>query len=143
MIHGLIFGPPQGAPDYDFTRYHRHMINAIQKIYEAGVAGGEVKKTADGEVAYLFLDGGGALSVPVERLANWHELPVPEPVEEEAAPLVSDSEAWRAAAGEYADLFARAAAEHDIDPALLTAISSAVSAVGRTRPKNAGLARTN
>ena len=55
MIHGLIFGPPQGAPDYDFVRYHRHMINAIQKIYEAGVAGGEVKKTADGEVAYLVL----------------------------------------------------------------------------------------
>ena len=55
MIHGLIFGPPQGAPDYDFTRYHRHMINAIQKIYEAGVAGGEVEKTADGEVAYLVL----------------------------------------------------------------------------------------
>ncbi|NIW00330.1 hypothetical protein GWN26_14895, partial [Candidatus Saccharibacteria bacterium] len=33
MIHGLIFGPPQGAPDYDFTRYHRHMIDAIRKIY--------------------------------------------------------------------------------------------------------------
>jgi AcrR family transcriptional regulator len=55
MIHGLIFGPPQGAPDYDFTRYHRHMINAIEKIYETGVAGGEVKKTVDGEVVYLVL----------------------------------------------------------------------------------------
>ncbi len=55
MIHGLIFGPPQGAPDYDFTRYHRHMINAIREIYEAGVEVGEVKKTADGEVAYLVL----------------------------------------------------------------------------------------
>ena len=55
MIHGLIFGPPQGAPDYDFTRYHRHMLNAIHQIYEAGVDGGEVKKTADGEVAYLVL----------------------------------------------------------------------------------------
>jgi AcrR family transcriptional regulator len=55
MIHSLIFGPPQAAPDYDFTRYHRHMINAIHQIYEAGVDGGEVKKTADGEVAYLVL----------------------------------------------------------------------------------------
>ena len=55
IIHGIIFGPPQGAPDYDFTRYHRHMINAIHQIYEAGVDGGEVKKTAADEVAYLVL----------------------------------------------------------------------------------------
>jgi TetR/AcrR family transcriptional regulator len=55
MIHGLISGPPQGAPDYDFTRYHRHMINAICEIYNAGLAGGEVKKIAAEEVAYLVL----------------------------------------------------------------------------------------
>jgi TetR/AcrR family transcriptional regulator len=55
MIHSLIFGPPQGAPVYDFTRYHRHMINAICQIYNAGIAGGEVRKTAAEEVAYLVL----------------------------------------------------------------------------------------
>ena len=55
MIHGLIYGPPQGAPDYDLTRYHRHMFDAILKIYNAGVDSGEVKKTAADEVAYLVL----------------------------------------------------------------------------------------
>jgi AcrR family transcriptional regulator len=55
MIHGLIFGPPQGAPAYDFTRYHRHMIDAICEIYNEGIAGGEVEKTAAEEVAYLVL----------------------------------------------------------------------------------------
>ena len=55
MIHGLIFGPPQGAPDYDFTRYHRHMVNAICEIYNAGIDSGEVKRTAAEEVAYLVL----------------------------------------------------------------------------------------
>jgi AcrR family transcriptional regulator len=55
MIHGLIFGPPQGAPDYDFTRYHRHMIAAIGKIYNVGLAGGEVRKAAADEFAYLVL----------------------------------------------------------------------------------------
>jgi TetR/AcrR family transcriptional regulator len=55
MIHGLIFGPPQGAPDYDFTRYHRHMIDAISTIYHAGLDGGEVKKTNGNEFAYLVL----------------------------------------------------------------------------------------
>jgi len=55
MIHGLISGPPQGAPDYDFTRYHGHMIKAICEIYNAGLDGGEVKKIAAEEVAYLVL----------------------------------------------------------------------------------------
>ena len=55
MIHGLIYGPPQGAPDYDLTRYHRPMFDAIRNIYTAGIDGGEVKKIADDEVAYLVL----------------------------------------------------------------------------------------
>jgi AcrR family transcriptional regulator len=55
MIHALIYGPPQGAPDYDLTRYHRHMFDAIRNIYNAGIDGGEAKKIADDEVAYLVL----------------------------------------------------------------------------------------
>ena len=55
MIHSLIFGPPQGAPDYDFTRYHLHMINAICEIYNAGIDSGEVKKIAAEEISYLVL----------------------------------------------------------------------------------------
>ena len=55
MIHGLIFGPPQGTPNYDFSRYHRHMIDAIAKIYDSGITGNEVKKSAGKEVAYLVL----------------------------------------------------------------------------------------
>lgn len=55
MIHSLIYGPPQGAPDYDFTRYHHHMFEAIRNIYKAGIDGGEVKRIADDEVAYLVL----------------------------------------------------------------------------------------
>ena len=55
MIHGLIFGPPQGAPDYDFGRYHRHMIDAIRKIYNAGLAVEEVKPIDADDVAYLVL----------------------------------------------------------------------------------------
>ena len=55
MIYSLIFGPPQGAPDYDFTRYHRHMIDAIGKIYKKGLAGGEVRKIPADEFAFLVL----------------------------------------------------------------------------------------
>ena len=55
LIHGLIFGSPQGAPEYDFSRYHRHMINAICEIYNAGIAEGQVKNIVAEEVAYLVL----------------------------------------------------------------------------------------
>ena len=55
MIHGLIFGPPQGTPNYDFGRYHRHMIDAIREIYKIGIAENEVKKSGGDEVAYLVL----------------------------------------------------------------------------------------
>jgi len=55
MIVGLIFGPPQGAPEYDFSRYHRHMIDAICEIYNAGIAEDQVKKIVAEEVAYLVL----------------------------------------------------------------------------------------
>lgn len=55
MIHGLIFGPPQGAPNYDFSRYHRHMIDVIRKIFNTGLAVGEVKKINADDVAYLVL----------------------------------------------------------------------------------------
>ena len=55
MIHGLIYGPPQGAPDYDLSRYHRLMFEAVCNIFNAGIDGGEVKKIAADEVAYLVL----------------------------------------------------------------------------------------
>ena len=55
MIHSLIYGPPQGAPDYDLTRYHRLMFDAVRNIFDGAIDGGEVKKIAADEAAYLVL----------------------------------------------------------------------------------------
>ncbi len=55
MIHMLIFGPPQGVPDYDFDAYHRTMIGAIQTIYVKASENGEVIEADPEEVAMLFL----------------------------------------------------------------------------------------
>ena len=30
MIHNLVFGPPQGAPEYDLDQYHRRMAGAVR-----------------------------------------------------------------------------------------------------------------
>ena len=55
MIHSLIYGPPQGAPEYDFSQYQRHMFDAVKRIYNSGLATGEVKQIHADEVAFLVL----------------------------------------------------------------------------------------
>ena len=55
MIHGLIYGPPQGVPEYDFPNYQRHMFDAVKRIYTNGLAAGEVKAADEDEVAFLVL----------------------------------------------------------------------------------------
>jgi AcrR family transcriptional regulator len=55
MIHGLIFGPPQGVPEYDFASYQRRMLKAVKRIYSDGVSSGEIRHTDPDEVAFLVL----------------------------------------------------------------------------------------
>jgi AcrR family transcriptional regulator len=55
MIHGLIYGPPQGTPEYDFPKYQRHMFDAVKRIYTNGLAAGEVQPADGDEVAFLVL----------------------------------------------------------------------------------------
>jgi AcrR family transcriptional regulator len=55
MIHNLLFGPPQGAPPYDYESYHRRMAGAIKGIYDEGIALREVRETDLDDVATLVL----------------------------------------------------------------------------------------
>ena len=55
MIHGLIYGPPQGAPEYDFPNFHRQMFEAVKRICFEGLSSGELKKADVDEVSYLVL----------------------------------------------------------------------------------------
>jgi AcrR family transcriptional regulator len=55
MIHGLIYGPPQGAPEYDFPSYHLQMFEAVKRICFEGLTSGEIKKADANEVAFLVL----------------------------------------------------------------------------------------
>jgi len=87
----------------------------------------------EGETALLYMEGGGALVVPAERVENWHELPLglEPPAPEEEMPLGTIGPAgaeWRGLAGEFADLIAGAAERHELDPVLLTALAQVESA---------------
>lgn len=55
MINNLIFGPPQGAPEYNIEQYHRRMVNAIKSIYMEGLAKKEVNEADPEAVAMLVV----------------------------------------------------------------------------------------
>jgi len=55
MIHGLMYGPPQGAPEYDFPKYQRQMFDAVKRIYTNGLTAREVQTADEDEVAFLVL----------------------------------------------------------------------------------------
>jgi len=55
MIHGLIYGPPQGAPEYDFYKFQAEMFVAVKRIYAEGLTAGEIKDADEDEVAFLVL----------------------------------------------------------------------------------------
>ena len=55
MIHGLIYGPPEGVPEYDFASYQRHMLDAVKRIYFEGLSAGEIRQVDAEEVAFLVL----------------------------------------------------------------------------------------
>jgi AcrR family transcriptional regulator len=55
MIHNLIFGPPQGTPEFDFQPFHRRMVDAINAIYSEGISRHEVKEANADDVALMVL----------------------------------------------------------------------------------------
>jgi len=55
MIHGLIYGPPEGVPEYDFASFQRCMLDAVKRIYIEGLPSGETRNVDAEEVAFLVL----------------------------------------------------------------------------------------
>jgi len=55
MIHMLIFGLPQGAPDYDLEQFHRRMADAVKSIYIEGLARGEIRSVDQDDVVSMVL----------------------------------------------------------------------------------------
>jgi len=74
LIHNLLFGPPKGVPPYDYARFHGRMIEAVQSIYEDGVARGEVVVAGPEEVALLVL---GLMDFCFHREQVRHVIPDP------------------------------------------------------------------
>jgi len=85
----------------------------------------------------LTLQGGGKIAVPSSRVRETQTIVDPEPA---PVPANTTQGAWRRAAGDFAPLIAAAAARHELDPVLLTAVALAESAFNpqALSPKGAG-----
>ncbi len=86
----------------------------------------------EGDRVRLSLGGGGAIALPVASLARIERAPGSPEVEPDPLPVEDVEslarelwvdEGWRRNAGKFADLIAAAAARHDLDPWILTAIA--------------------
>jgi AcrR family transcriptional regulator len=55
MIHNLLFGPPQGAPESDIKAYHRRMVQVIETIYTEGIPCEKTGQADAADAAILIL----------------------------------------------------------------------------------------
>lgn len=68
LIHGVFYGPPQGAPPFDFDRFHDALWGAFRELVEEGIEGGELRA---GAVDVFTLAVHGAANICMEaELAN-------------------------------------------------------------------------
>jgi TetR/AcrR family transcriptional regulator len=56
IFHAMYYGPPQGAPFFDFEQFHAKLVGTIRALVERGIAGGEFR-AGDVEDTTLALFG--------------------------------------------------------------------------------------
>lgn len=76
LIYAVFYGPPQGAPPFDFERFHAALWNAIRELVREGVERGEIRR-GDVEVFTLAVHGAANVCMEVELAHPEIELGVP------------------------------------------------------------------
>lgn len=62
-MYAIYYGPPQGAPFFDFDAYHIKFQDAIRRMVEEGVRKGELRKGDAGDMTWAII---GAVNVAME-----------------------------------------------------------------------------
>lgn len=55
LIFSIYYGPPQGAPVYDFDRYYERIMEVIAMILQDGLAAGEIRCADVAEMTWAVL----------------------------------------------------------------------------------------
>ncbi len=63
LMYAIYYGPPQGAPRFDFDRVHDSFREAVREIVQSGVRSGEFRAGDVDEMAWVVI---GVFSVAVE-----------------------------------------------------------------------------
>ena len=67
LVHSILYGPPQGAPFFDFHAMHEQMVESIRRLVRLGVERGEFGE-ADEEGMTLAVVGAFNVSSEMEML---------------------------------------------------------------------------
>lgn len=63
LMHGIYYGPPQGAPYFDFDAYHQKFQKTVEKHVAEGVRAGELRRVATREASWAII---GAVNTAME-----------------------------------------------------------------------------
>lgn len=63
VMYAIYYGPPQGAPFFDFDAYHIKFQKAIQRLVEEGIRQGDFRRGKAEDMTWAIL---GALNVAIE-----------------------------------------------------------------------------
>lgn len=63
VMYAIYYGPPQGAPPFDFDATHREFQTIVLAILEEGLARGETFSVSTGDATWAII---GALNIAIE-----------------------------------------------------------------------------
>jgi AcrR family transcriptional regulator len=55
LIHSLFYGPPQGAPHFDFEAFHHRLVSAVRGLVVEAMASGELRPGSPDDVTWALL----------------------------------------------------------------------------------------
>jgi AcrR family transcriptional regulator len=55
LIHSVFYGPPQGAPQFDFEMFHHRLVAAVRGLVVEGTANGELRPGDPDDVTWALL----------------------------------------------------------------------------------------
>lgn len=64
LMYSIYYGPPQGAPFFDFDGYHRKLQDKVRTLVEEGVASGKFRAIDVNDMMWVII---GVLNVAMEE----------------------------------------------------------------------------
>jgi TetR/AcrR family transcriptional regulator len=64
LMYSIYYGPPQGAPFFDFDEYHERLQDKVLKLVKQGISAGEFSAVNSGDAMWIII---GVLNVAMEE----------------------------------------------------------------------------